>query len=64
MTQLIKFFGMIKFQKKMATISIDSVMKMDKKNYPKVYLEEYKYKIKKKNMTRLIDVELDLSDSE
>ena len=55
---------MIKFRKKMATISIDSVMKMDKKNYPKVYLEEYKYKIKKKNMTRLIDVELDLSDSE
>ena len=39
-------------------------MKMDKKNYPKVYLEECKYKIKKKKMTRLIDVELDLSDSE
>ena len=30
-----------------AYISIDSVMKMEKKNYPKVYLEECKYKIKK-----------------
>ena len=29
-----------------ACITIDSVMKMDKKNYPKVYLEESKYKIK------------------
>ena len=25
-------------------ITIDSVMRMDKKNYPQVYLEEYKYK--------------------
>ena len=30
-----------------AYISIDSVMKMEKKNYPKVYLKECKYKIKK-----------------
>ena len=27
--------------------TIDSVMKMDKKDFPQVYLEEYKYKIKK-----------------
>ena len=33
-----------------ACISIDSVMKMGKKNYPQIYLEECKYKIKKKNM--------------
>ena len=33
-----------------ACVNIDSVMKMDKKNYPKVYLEECKYKIKKKKM--------------
>ena len=30
-----------------ACLSIDSVMKMEKKNYLKVYLEEGKYKIKK-----------------
>ena len=28
-------------------ITIDSVMKMNKKNYPQVYLEECKYKIKR-----------------
>ena len=28
-------------------ITIDSIMKMNKKNYPQVYLEECKYKIKK-----------------
>ena len=30
-----------------ACVSIDSVMRMEKKNYPQVYLEECKYKIKK-----------------
>ena len=30
-----------------ACITIDSVMRMEKKNYPQVYLEEYKYIIKK-----------------
>ena len=30
-----------------ACTTIDSVMKMEKKNYPQVYLEECKYKIKK-----------------
>ena len=30
-----------------ACITIDSVMRMDKKNYPQVYLEERKYKFKK-----------------
>ena len=44
-------------------ITIDSVMRMDKKNYPQVYLEECKYKIKKIQMSRLINAELDL-DSE
>ena len=47
-----------------AAVSIDSVMKMDKKNYPQVYLEECKYEIKKKKMARFIDVELDLDDSD
>ena len=48
-----------------ACITIDSVVNMDKKNYPQVYLEESKYKIKKIQMSRFINVELDLdSDNE
>ena len=50
-----------------ACITIDSVMRMEKKNYPQVYLEECKYKIKKIQMSRFINAELDLdseSDSE
>ena len=31
-----------------ASITIDSVMRMDKKNHPQFYLEELKYRIKKK----------------
>ena len=47
-----------------ACITIDSVMKMNKKNYPQVYLEECKYKIKKIQMSRFISAELELdSDS-
>ena len=46
-------------------ITIDSVMKMDKKNHPQVYLEECKYKIKKIQMSRFINTELKSdSDSE
>ena len=50
-----------------ARIDIDSVMKMNKKDYPQVYLEDYKYKIKKKTMPEFIDAELEPdpdSDSE
>ena len=39
-------------------ITIDSVMRMEKKNYPQFYLEECKYKIKKIKMTYFIKVEL------
>ena len=40
-------------------------MKMEKENYHQVYLEECKYKIKKKKMSKFIDDELELdSDSE
>ena len=46
-----------------ACITIDSVMRMEKKNYPQVYLEEFKYKIKKTKMTKFINTKLD-SDSE
>ena len=45
-----------------ACTTIDSVMKMNKKNYLQVYLEECKYKIKKIQMSRFINTELD-SDS-
>ena len=45
-----------------ACITIDSVMRMDKKNYLQVYLEECKYKIKKTQIPRFINTELD-SDS-
>ena len=48
-----------------ACITIDSVMRMEKKNYPQVYLEECKYKIKKIQMSRFINIELESdSDSE
>ena len=46
-----------------ACITVDSVMKMNKKNYPQVYLEECKYKVKKINTPRFINIELE-SDSE
>ena len=43
--------------------TIDSVMRMDKKNYPQVYLEECKYKIKKTQVSRFINAKLE-SDSD
>ena len=41
-----------------ACITIDSVMKMERKNYPQVYLEECKYGMKKTKMTKFIEAEL------
>ena len=38
-----------------ACITIDSVMRIDKKNHPQVYLVEYKYEIKKTQMSRFIN---------
>ena len=46
-----------------ACITIDSVMKIKKKHYPQVYLEECKYKVKKIQESRFINAELE-SDSE
>ena len=46
-----------------ACITIDSVMRMEKKNYLQVYLEECKYRMKKTKMTKFIEAELE-SDSE
>ena len=42
-----------------ACITIDSVMRMEKKYYPQVYLEEFKYKIKKIKMSKFINTELE-----
>ena len=47
----------------MACITIDSVINFNKKNYPQVYLEECKYRIKKTQMPKFIKNELK-SDSE
>ena len=47
----------------LACITIDSVIKINKKNYPQVCLEGCKYKIKKIQMPRFINVELE-TDSE
>ena len=42
-----------------ACLTIDSVMKTEKKSYLQIYLEECKYKIKKIKMSKFIDTELD-----
>ena len=47
-----------------APISIDSVLKVDKKNYPQVYLEQCKYKIKRRKPADFIDAEVDLSSDD
>ena len=46
-----------------ACITIDSVMRMEKKNYPQVYLEECKYKIKKIKMPEFIDIKVESASS-
>ena len=40
-------------------LTIDSVVRKNKNNYPQVYLEECKYKIKKIQMPRFINAELE-----
>ena len=46
-----------------ACITIDSVMRIDKKNHPQIYLEECKQRVKKTQMSKFINTELK-SDSE
>ena len=43
-----------------ACISIDSVLKVDKKNFPQVYLEQCKYKVMKREPKDFIDYKIDL----
>ena len=45
-------------------ICIDSVLRVDKKNYPQVYLEQCKYKIKKRKPVNFIYAEVDLSSDD
>ena len=45
-------------------ICINSVLKVDKKNYPQVYLEQCKYKIKRKTPVDFTDAEVDLSSDD
>ena len=44
-----------------AAICVDSVLNVGKKSYPPVYLEQFKYKIKKRKPVDFIDAEVDLS---
>ena len=46
-----------------ACITIDSVMKIDKKNHPQIYSEECKYRAKNIQMSRFLNTELK-SDSD
>ena len=45
-------------------IDIDSVLKIDKKAYPQAYLEECKYKLKKRKNVSFIDSEIIDDDSD
>ena len=44
-----------------SAICIDSVLRKDKKNYPQVYLEQCKYKIKERELVSFTDDEVNLS---
>ena len=37
---------------------------MNKKNYPQVHLEQYKYKVKRRKMVNFIDAAVDLSSDD
>ena len=47
-----------------AAICIDSMLRVGRKNYPQVYLEQCKYKTKKRELTNFIDDEINLSTDE
>ena len=56
------------YQKKILTVlvllaTLDSVLKMNQKNYPQVYLEKCKYKVKQVRTPKFLNTELEL-DSE
>ena len=39
-------------------IDIDSVLKIDKRAYPQAYLEQFKYKLKKRKIVNYVDNEI------
>ena len=45
-------------------IDINSVLKVDKRAYPQAYLEQCKYKLKKRKIVNYIDVEIIDEDSD
>ena len=47
-----------------AVIYIDSVLRKEKKNYSQVYLEQCKYKIKRRKPVDFTDAEVDLSSDD
>ena len=47
-----------------AAIFIDSVLKVDKKTYPQVYLEQCKYILKRRKPVDFIDAEADLCSND
>ena len=47
-----------------AAICIDSALRIEKKNYPQVYLEQCKYKTKKIELVDFIGAEVDLSSDD
>ena len=47
-----------------AAICIDSVLKVKRKNYLQVYLEQCKYKIERRKPVDFIDAEVDLSSND
>ena len=47
-----------------SAICIDSVLRTDKKNYPQIYLELCRYKIKKRELVSFIDDEVNLSSND
>ena len=44
-----------------ASVCIDSVLRVDKKNYPQIYLEQCKYKTRERKLVDFINGEVDLS---
>ena len=47
-----------------AAICIDSVLRVDKKNYPQIYVEQCKCKIKKRKPVNFIDAEVNLRSND
>ena len=56
----------MEFQKKETILFVlqQFVLKVDKKDYPQVYLEQCKYEIKKRKPVYFIDAEVDLSSDD